>query len=187
MLKKVRVVLISIMVLVCFGVFAHGAKSEGSPDALATIYFKSDSAEIKSDYEGDLKNIQAALDADPFMGLRIEAYGHKSDASEKNRDISQKRIQAIKQWFSKNGIAENRLLTQKHIDTKAATRKSDTENPARSERVEILQVALKAPLAFLPAARYQFDAVVEGQEVSHDFIVQNKGSAPLDIMKVKTD
>ena len=46
---------------------------------------------------------------------------------------------------------------------------------------------LNRPSAYLPADRYEFAPVMEGKEVVHDFVVQNKGSAPLEIQKVKTD
>ena len=58
---------------------------------------------------------------------------------------------------------------------------------ATAGRGEILQVSIQQPSAHLPAVRYEFAPVMEGQEVVHDFVVQNKGSAPLEIQKVKTD
>jgi len=33
---------------------------------------------------------------------------------------------------------------------------------------------------------YKFDPVLEGTEITHDFIVQNKGTAPLKIETVRT-
>ena len=45
----------------------------------------------------------------------------------------------------------------------------------------------KLPSAYLPAARFEFAPVVEGQDVSHNFVIQNKGAAPLKIQSVKTD
>ena len=121
------------------------------------------------------------------MGLRIEGYGFDKGAPEKNREIVQKRVQAVKQWFLKQGVAKSRLVTKTFADPKAVVQKKGSIDPAHNERVEILKVSLKQPLAVLPAAVYKFDAVVEGQEVAHAFIVQNKGSAPLEIKRVKTD
>jgi hypothetical protein len=72
-------------------------------------------------------------------------------------------------------------------DSKPVVQKSGSEGAAHEERVEIQQTSLKQPLAVLPAAAHTFDPVVEGQEVAHAFIVQNKGSAPLEIQRVKTD
>ena len=43
------------------------------------------------------------------------------------------------------------------------------------------------PVAFFPALKYEFLEILEGTKVTHDFIVQNKGTAPLKVEKVKTD
>jgi hypothetical protein len=45
---------------------------------------------------------------------------------------------------------------------------------------------LNVPPVFVPETRYKFDPVLEGTEITHDFIVQNKGTAPLKIEKVRT-
>ncbi len=44
----------------------------------------------------------------------------------------------------------------------------------------------KRPLAVIQEQTYKFVQVVEGSMVTHDFIIQNKGTAPLVIEKVKT-
>ena len=42
------------------------------------------------------------------------------------------------------------------------------------------------PSAYLPVNNYEFDTVVEGTGIDHQFIIQNKGTADLNIEKVKT-
>ncbi len=42
------------------------------------------------------------------------------------------------------------------------------------------------PCAYLPVDNYEFDPVLEGAEINHQFIIKNKGTAPLKIEKVKT-
>ncbi|MFO8048471.1 MAG: hypothetical protein R6U29_05500 [Desulfosudaceae bacterium] len=42
------------------------------------------------------------------------------------------------------------------------------------------------PEIFVPETRYSFEPVPEGTEVSHDFVIQNKGDAPLEINRVKS-
>lgn len=46
--------------------------------------------------------------------------------------------------------------------------------------------AEKRPLVVIPEQTYEFVPVVEGSMVTHDFIIQNKGTALLVIEKVKT-
>ena len=41
------------------------------------------------------------------------------------------------------------------------------------------------PVAFLPEQIFEFEPVIEGDIVIHDFIIQNKGTAPLVIHKVR--
>jgi hypothetical protein len=43
-----------------------------------------------------------------------------------------------------------------------------------------------APSLNVPEPLFQFGLVVSGQEVNHDYIVYNKGSAELKITSVKT-
>ena len=42
------------------------------------------------------------------------------------------------------------------------------------------------PAAFFPSNNFTFNEVLEGTEVIHEFVVQNKGTAPLNIPKVQT-
>ncbi len=42
------------------------------------------------------------------------------------------------------------------------------------------------PSAWLPVNNYKFEPVVEGTAINHTFIIQNKGTAPFNIEKVRT-
>jgi hypothetical protein len=42
------------------------------------------------------------------------------------------------------------------------------------------------PKAFFPQTRYEFPPVLDGEKVMHEFVVQNKGKATLNIERVKT-
>jgi hypothetical protein len=187
MIKKGRFVFILLLVMICLSAHAYGAKSGSGRVVLSTVYFKNDSTLLGAEFENDLKKVQAALEADPSIGLQIEGYGRNQGTAEKNRVISQKRAEAVQQWFVKHGVDASRLVVKPLGDSEPATEKDRTKDPALAERVEILQVSLKLPLAHLPALRYEFAPVIEGRKVTHDFVVQNKGSAPLEIQKVKTD
>ena len=47
-------------------------------------------------------------------------------------------------------------------------------------------VSENAPIAVAPEATYQFKTVPEGTQVTHEFKIQNKGTAPLIIERVNT-
>jgi hypothetical protein len=42
-----------------------------------------------------------------------------------------------------------------------------------------------SPVAFLPSNTYLFEPALEGALITHDFIIENKGSAPLQILSVQ--
>ena len=42
------------------------------------------------------------------------------------------------------------------------------------------------PTAIFPQTLYEFSPVLDGAKVVHEFVVQNKGLAPLNIERVKT-
>ena len=54
---------------------------------------------------------------------------------------------------------------------------SQSDQPTASE---------KTPSVFVPVSSWEFDQVVDGKKVVHDFVIQNKGNAPLNISEVKT-
>ena len=43
-----------------------------------------------------------------------------------------------------------------------------------------------AASAFFPETRYEFSPVLEDTKVVHDFVIQNKGDATLQVQRVKT-
>ena len=44
-----------------------------------------------------------------------------------------------------------------------------------------------SPSAYVSKMHYEFEPVLDGTDVLHNFILQNKGTAPLKIEKVHTD
>ena len=45
---------------------------------------------------------------------------------------------------------------------------------------------VQSPSAFIPQTQYLFTSVVEGVDIIHKFIIQNKGTSMLKIEKVRT-
>ena len=44
----------------------------------------------------------------------------------------------------------------------------------------------KAPSVFFPAPEFQFKALVEGEDVRHDFVIMNKGTEMLQVRDIKS-
>ncbi len=61
-----------------------------------------------------------------------------------------------------------------------ATDKDSTSQPASAAE------AVENPGAVVPELKYEFDPVVDGIEITHDYVIKNTGNGPLTIHKVKT-
>jgi len=174
MAKKISVALISILFLASVTAFSFGAQGDDARVVLSTIYFKNSSADLSAEHENDLKKVLSALNADPTIGLQIEAH-------------NEKRAQAVRQWFLKKNVDSSRLMIKTPGDFQAAAQNDASKDRSQDQRVEIVKVLLNLPVAYFPVVRYEFPPVVEGQDVSHNFVIQNKGTALLEVQKVKTD
>ena len=49
----------------------------------------------------------------------------------------------------------------------------------------LTQQTRQTPSAFIPNSRYAFSPVLDGTEITHGFVIQNKGDAILEIEKVR--
>ncbi len=59
---------------------------------------------------------------------------------------------------------------------------------ADTDQTPVQQTAEKdQPEVFFPKTQYEFDPVMEGTEIKHDFIIENHGRAPLIIKNVRPD
>jgi len=91
------------------------------------------------------------------------------------------------------GVAAEESANAK-TETADQTQPAVSVTPAENKKVAAPTVpAVKtenadnaAPEAFIPQKRFTFTSEMDGAKVMHDFIIQNKGDAPLKITKVKT-
>jgi hypothetical protein len=68
----------------------------------------------------------------------------------------------------------------------AAPENVPSDSQSKTGTAELAPQPDKAPKAFLPVTKWEFEPVIDGQEVIHDFVIQNKGDAPLNVERVKT-
>ncbi len=67
----------------------------------------------------------------------------------------------------------------------APTAKPQT-SPAEATPEPTAEADPAAPVAYIPQKVFSFPSTMDGASVVHDFIIQNKGDAPLKITKVRT-
>jgi hypothetical protein len=60
--------------------------------------------------------------------------------------------------------------------------------PGQQPATAVISAAMNsAPQAVFPQTKFEFDPVFEGAEIKHDFVVENKGAAPLIINSIRPD
>jgi len=62
----------------------------------------------------------------------------------------------------------------------------DSISASNVESVNSSQPSKEHPSIFIPENSYNFSPVVDGTQVTHDYIVLNKGDGDLEIKRVKT-
>ena len=61
-----------------------------------------------------------------------------------------------------------------------------SDNHIEAGKAELVPQSDTTPKAFLPVTKWEFEPVADGQHVTHEFTIQNRGNAPLNIERVKT-
>ncbi len=61
---------------------------------------------------------------------------------------------------------------------------SDSKDSTAQEPSAV--AAIQKPSVVAPELKYEFDPVVDGTQVTHDFAIKNTGDGPLAISQVKT-
>jgi hypothetical protein len=67
----------------------------------------------------------------------------------------------------------------------AATAGASDDTASSAQSPSVVATAQK-PVATMPELKYEFDPVVDGAQVTHDFPIKNTGNGPLAITNVKT-
>lgn len=80
------------------------------------------------------------------------------------------------------------LLTLCSITIAFGTEENAVQTEVKEDPVKavVQEEPVQIPQAVLPVDRYDFASVAEGVPVAHEFIIENSGTAPLIIEKVKT-
>ena len=150
------------------------------------VSFKSDSEVLLESSEQVLDTLLSELKTKPALKLTIEGYTDSTGSYRNNLELSRRRAQAVADWLAKRGIQKSRLKVVGYGSSRPVADNNTSRGRERNRRIEIVRVESPAPAAVLPARGYKFEPVPDGIEVRHDFVLQNKGNAPLIISSVKT-
>lgn len=185
-----RVALNSVIAAVCsllwLACISYAAPNKGDQTILFDNHFKPGTAELTAESDTVLKDVLSMLDANPDVGLRIRSFTNNQGSAENALKLSQQRARTVLNWLVQHGVNANRLKAEDLEDSRPAAASDMPENRDLTNRVELVKFSLITPNAFLPVTKWEFEPVIDGQEVIHDFAIQNRGNAPLNIERVKT-
>ncbi len=95
--------------------------------------------------------------------------------------------QALDSLLAEGSLQDSRLKVVGYGSSRPIVDNSTSRGRESNRPIEIVRVENQAPSAVLPAPSYKFEPVPDVVEVRHDFVLQNKGNAPLIIRRVQTD
>ncbi len=100
------------------------------------IYFDTGKATIKDKSKPKLDNAVEVLEK--FPQVRIEVSGHTDDrgSDESNEDLSQRRADAVKQYFIDAGIGADRIETRGAGETEPVESNKSRKGRAKNRRIE---------------------------------------------------
>ncbi len=84
----------------------------GERFVLRNIYFDFDKSELKPESNSDLENLIKLLDDNPSIRIEIAGYTDSKGEKEYNRNLSQKRAEAVLNYLVSRGISKKRLVAK---------------------------------------------------------------------------
>ena len=106
----------------------------------AKVLFDLNSAEVKSEAYPMLNDSVLILKKNPNLKVEIDGHADSTGAPEYNMTLSEKRAQAVKDFFISRGINAERLTTKGFGITKPAASNKTKEGRAKNRRVELTPV-----------------------------------------------
>ena len=144
---------------------------------LKGVSFIDNTATLDTGSNFAMEKLLEELLADRTVSLEIRCHVALSGDQQRDVKLSLDRARSVRRWLMDRGVAFYRLQI---ADPQT------TAQTAAGDRIEVVRMQQSLPAADILARSFQFEPVADGREVLHDFVLVNKGAAPLNISKVRT-
>ncbi len=101
------------------------------------IYFDYDKSDLRPEAFGILKSILYILDTHPNISLEIGGHSDATGKAERNKELSQLRADAVKDYLVKHGIAPERLTAVGYGSSKPIGSNKTPEGRKLNRRIEL--------------------------------------------------
>jgi outer membrane protein OmpA-like peptidoglycan-associated protein len=112
-------------------------KGENLVVTLSGVLFDTGGHTLSSDARKRLDVVAHALKDNPTRAVTISGYTDNKGRSETNRNLSQKRADAVKAYLEKQGVPASRLVSEGKGDTNPVATNETEQGRADNRRVEI--------------------------------------------------
>jgi len=101
------------------------------------IRFDLGESQLRAESQATLQEAHAALEAQPELNLIIEGHTDATGSAAANRELSERRAQAVKTWLVDHGIGPERLQARGHGDNDPVASNDTAQGRALNRRVEL--------------------------------------------------
>jgi len=110
----------------------------GERFVLRNIYFDFDKAELKPESKSDLENLIMLLNDNPSIKIEIGGYTDSKGEKEYNRNLSQKRAEAVLNYLVSRGVSKKRLVAKGYGESTAISNGQQVKEEEISRRTEFV-------------------------------------------------
>ena len=86
------------------------AKEEAFQTPIPTVYFANNSSSVEDAYASSLETALPILERYPDFQLEIHAYASRSGSAAYNEKLTERRMEAVRQWYIAHGVAPERIV-----------------------------------------------------------------------------
>ena len=87
-------------------------KSETGAGFLVHLYYDVDAVQVRSESMSELEKLRQMLRENPDLSVEIASHTDARGSAEYNKQLSQRRAQAVVDWLVQNGVPRSRLAAQ---------------------------------------------------------------------------
>ena len=103
----------------------------------ATVYFEFDKFNLNNKSLQTLKSAVAAMKNNPSIKITISGHADERGTREYNLALGQRRAEAVRDYFTVNGINSNRIIVKSFGEERPLSSGSDESSYAKNRRAEI--------------------------------------------------